>query len=84
MLYVRPVLEIESAFEAGYEVGDVFKFGRKEFVIISDDKAFCLTDIGRCVFNNLKDENKYENSKVKDYIDGWFKRNQKTKKGETK
>jgi hypothetical protein len=82
-LYIRPVLEIENAFEAGYSVGDDFKFGKKEFVIISDDKAFCLTDIGRCVFNSLKNGNTYENSEVKNYIDDWFKQNQKTKKGET-
>ena len=84
-LYIRPVLEIESAFKAGYKVGDVFRFGRKEFVIISDDKGFCLTDIGWCVFNdNIEAGNAYENSKVEKYVNDWFKQNQKTKKGETK
>lgn len=72
----RPVLTISNLESSGLKMGDVFEFGGKEFEIISNDKAFCLGDIGISVFNHdwkADDANVYEKSDIKKYIDDWFK-----------
>ena len=72
----RPVLTISNLESAGLKIGDTFEFGGQKFEIISDDKAFCLGDIGTCVFrkdNEAPDANVYEKPDIKKYIDDWFK-----------
>lgn len=72
---VRPVLVISNLESSGLKIGDTFEFGGQKFEIISDDKAFCLGDIGTCVFrkdNEAPDANVYEKSDIKKYIDEWF------------
>lgn len=75
---VRPVLVISNLESLGLKIGDIFEFGDKEFEIISNNKAFCLTDIGNNVFkrdSNVLNANNYERSDVKKFIDYWFKNN---------
>ena len=75
---IRPALKISYLESSGLKIGDTFEFDGKQFEIISDDKAFCLQDIGECYFNHfvegeLGDFNDYEKSYIKNYVDDWFK-----------
>lgn len=73
---VRPLLMISNLESSNLQIGDTFKFGGKKFEIISNDKAFCLDDIGTCSFKSdweTLDANDYEKSDVKQFIDKWFK-----------
>lgn len=75
---VRPTLIIRNLEFSNLCIGDIFEFGGKQFEIISHDRAFCLTDIGKCAFRGDKiapDANDYEKSDVKEYINDWFKKN---------
>ena len=79
---VRPVLIISNLESSNFQIGDTLKFGDREFEIISDDKAFCLTDIGTTWFredSEADDANDYEKSDVKKYVDNWFKKVKETK-----
>ena len=72
---VRPALQIKNLNSSNLQIGDKFVFGEKEFEIISDSFAFCVTDIGRYCFKEdwkAKDANDYEKSDVKKYVDDWF------------
>lgn len=74
---VRPTLIIHNLESSNLRIGDIFEFGNKQFEIISHDRAFCLTDIGKCVFRGDKiapDANDYEKSDIKEYINDWFKK----------
>ena len=69
---VRPALKLKSS---NLHIGDRFTFGGVEFEVISDNLAFCTSDIGRCAFRRkwgVKDANLYEASDVKRYVDEWF------------
>lgn len=71
---VRPALKINLK-SSTLKIGDIFKFGDRMFEIISDDLAFCLTDIGMHCFREkweANDANNYEKSDIKKYIDNWF------------
>lgn len=75
---VRPVLVISNLESSGLKIGDIFNFGEKEFEVISNNKAFCLTNIGACAFkrdSNVLNANNYERSDIKEFIDYWFKNN---------
>lgn len=75
---VRPVLTISNFKSSDLKIGDIFEFGGKQFEIISNDKAFCLTAIGEYAFRNdweAQDADDYEKSDVKQFIDKWFKEN---------
>jgi len=79
---VRPALEISNLELSNLRIGDTFEFGYRRFEIISDNRAFCLEDIGEGYFNHciegeLDDFNDYEKSDIKKYVDEWFKRNVK-------
>ena len=72
---VRPALQIENLKSSNLQIGDTFDFGGKAFKIISNNLAFCLTDIGEYCFREdyrAEDSNKYEKSDVKKYVDDWF------------
>lgn len=72
---VRPALQIKNMQPSNLQIGDIFEFGGKIFKIISDNLAFCLTDIGMCEFRKdwkAENANDYENSDVKKYVDEWF------------
>jgi len=72
---VRPALQIENMQFSNLKIGDIFEFGGKPFKIITDELAFCLSDIGTCKFRKdwkSKDANDYEKSDVKKYVDDWF------------
>lgn len=74
---VRPALVISNLKSSEFKIGDKFEFGDKEFEIISDNRALCLTDIGRCAFRDdqdAEDASIYEKSDVKKFIDGWFEK----------
>lgn len=74
---VRPALKISNLGSSGLEIGDVFVFGGKEFEIISEDIAFCLSDIGNHCFRydfRADNANDYEASDVKRYVDEWFEK----------
>ena len=81
---VRPALKISNLESSGLKVGDKFEFGGQEFEIISDDKAFCLNDIGECAFRRDLRVNYYENSNIKDFVDEWFERSKKESNNEDK
>lgn len=71
---VRPALII-SLDSSNFKIGDCFKFGNKEFEIISNSLAFCKSDIGKSYFewlNKNEDANDYEKSDVKWFVDKWF------------
>lgn len=70
---VRPALQISNLKSSNLKIRDVFKFGGKEFEIISNTLAFCKTDIGNHRFDN--DYNDYKKSKIKKYVDAWFEKN---------
>jgi len=83
-IVVRPVLIISNLESSNLKIGDTFKFGDREFEIISTDKAFCLGDIGTSIFRNdwkASDANVYEKSDVKKFIDNWFKKVKEIKNG---
>ena len=67
---VRPALKITNLESSNLKIGDIFKFGGKEFEIISDNLAFCLGDIGKHKFDEKS--NDYEISEIKQYVDNWF------------
>lgn len=76
-LAVRPALIISNLEVSNLNIGDTFKFGDKEFEIIFDDKALCLSDIGQCAFRKnwvASDAYDYEKSDVKKYVDNWFEK----------
>ena len=71
---VRPVLQIDIKSSI-FKVGDTFIFGGKYFDIITDEFAFCQTDIGTCAFREdweAEDANTYEKSDAKKFVDEWF------------
>ena len=75
---VRPALIIKNLESSNFTIGDCFTFGDKTFEIISENLAFCLGDIGECVFRknyHAIDANDYVQSDVKKYIDKWFEEN---------
>ena len=77
LITVRPALIISNFESSNLKIGDTFKFGDKEFEIISSDKAFCLSDIGQCAFRKdykAPDANDYEKSDIKKYVDNWFEK----------
>ena len=72
---VRPALQISNLQSSNLQIGDVFTFGGKPFQIISDNLAFCLSDIGTCAFREdwkVANANDYETSDVKKFVDEWF------------
>ena len=72
---VRPALQIKNLKSSKLQIGDVFIFGGKDFQVVSDKLAFCLSDIGNHCFRadwKEKDANDYEKSDVKKYVDDWF------------
>ena len=73
---VRPALIINLE-SSDLKVGDTFKFGDKEFKILSPTIAWMhKDDIGRCAFRKdweADDANNYEASDVKKFVDEWFK-----------
>lgn len=74
---VRPSLEIENIKYSNLKVGDRFDFGGEAFEIISDTMAFCLEDIGACVFREdwrVENANDYEKSDIKKFVDNWFEK----------
>lgn len=42
---VRPALELKSS---NLKIGNRFEFGGTEFEVVSDNLAFCVSDLGRC------------------------------------
>jgi len=77
---VRPALIISNLESSEFKVGDRFEFDGKEFEIVFDYLAFCLTDIGQCAFKKsfkkdwAGDANNYEESDIKKFIDEWFEK----------
>lgn len=71
---VRPALKIKNS---NLKIGDSIFFGDKEFEIISEELAFCKSDIGNHCFREkwkAKDANDYEKSDVKRFVDKWFEK----------
>lgn len=72
---VRPALQIKNLKSSNLQIGDVFKFGENEFKIISENIAFCLTEIGNHCFRKdreAENANDYDRSDIKKYVDNWF------------
>lgn len=72
---VRPTLRIKNLRSSNLKIGDTFKFGGIEFEIISNDFAFCKSDIGCHYFREdwkSDDANDYEKSDIKKFVDDWF------------
>lgn len=74
---VRPALQLKNLESSDLKIGDVFKFGGKEFEIISDTLAFCTTDIGKHRFDAHR--NNYKRSEIKRYVDAWFEKAKENK-----
>lgn len=69
---VVPALRIKSS---GSDIGRRFRFGDKEFLILSPELAISTSSIGKHCFReewDAPDANDYEASDVKNYIDRWF------------
>ena len=73
---VRPALIIKLE-SSDFKVGDIFKFGNKEFKILTPTLAWMhKDDIGRCAFREdweADNASNYETSDVKKFVDDWFK-----------
>lgn len=70
---LRPALFTKSFSLFGFNIGDIFVFGDKEFEVVTDDMAFILTDIGINDFRYDGDfKNDYEISGAKRAVDSWF------------
>lgn len=68
---IRPALIIENIESSGFQVGDIFKVGRWEFKVISNNLAWMYNqDIGYHRFDEMS--NDYEKSEIKKFIDEWF------------
>lgn len=73
---VRPVLIIENLKKSNLKIGDRFVFDDIEFEVISDNSAFCVTDIAEHYFRrnwSAADAIDYEKSNIKACVDLWFK-----------
>lgn len=74
-IHVRPVLEISGLRSSGKKVGDLFEFGKSNFLILSKTRALCTSTIGECPFredwraDNAAD---YGASDVKRFLDRWY------------
>ena len=75
---VRTALKIKNLNSSSLKIGDRFIFGNKTFEIISENRAFCLEDIGEQRFRK-DDTNDYEQSDIKKFIDEWFENANKEK-----
>ena len=74
-VYVRPVLEFSN--KSDLKIGDKFKFGDKEFEIISEGIALCTSDIGKYLYRKnwqAPNANIYDKSDIKKFINDWFKK----------
>lgn len=72
---VRPALTINNLEFSSLRIRDVFQFADKEFEIISDTKALCTENVGKCTFREdwrAEDANNYETSDVKTFVDDWY------------
>lgn len=72
---IRPALKIKNLASSNFGIGGVFSFGGKNFEIISDDLALCLSDIGKHSFRKKwwrKNCRDYEKSDAKKFVDNWY------------
>ena len=68
---VRPALYIANNLDdTDYVIGDKFKFAGKIFTVVSNDYAFCDTDIGYWMFD--AHSSRYKGSAIQKYIHNWF------------
>lgn len=74
---VRPALIFSNTESSNFKIGDCFSFDGKEFEIISDNLAFCKSDIGHSCFRldyKAHNANNYEVSDIKKFVDNWFRK----------
>lgn len=69
-VFLRPVLYIKNLELADFEVGDTFLFSEREFKIINNQMAFCLSDLGLRIFDDSSDD--YDVSCIKSVLEQWF------------
>ena len=70
---IRPALQLQGS--GNTKIGEVISFGGYKFIIISSEYALCTKAIGFTSFRkDLKapNNNDYEASDIKKYIDNWF------------
>ena len=73
-------MKIKNLESSNLKIGDSIFFGDREFEIVSNDFAFCKTDIGKHNFReDYKSEgaNDYEKSDIKKFIEEWFEKAKK-------
>jgi len=79
-LFVKPILRISipsvlTPSLSSLRVGDIFSFGDKPFVIVTNTLAFCLSDIGKSCYNKQTvGENipQFKETDIKKFIGKWF------------
>ncbi len=77
-LGVRPALIINNLKSSNFQIGDKFVFGKQTLTVISKGYALCDNIIGDCKFRratNVSDENNYNASDVKKFVDEWYQQN---------
>lgn len=74
---VRPALMIQNLNFSIFEIGDKFRFGEKEFEIISDTRALCTESVGCCAFRKdclAESANNYQASDLKKFLKAWYEK----------
>lgn len=74
-IHVRPVLGISGLRSSGKKEGDLFEFGKFNFLILSKTRAMCTSTIGECPFREdweADNATDYGASDVKRLLDRWY------------
>lgn len=72
---LRPVLVLEDLDQSDFEIGDYFWFADLRWLIINEEHAFCMQDLGHHNFNGdntIATANQYEYSDAKKFLDKWW------------
>lgn len=74
---VRPVIELKNVAKSNHKVGEKFTFGGKNFVIISETAAFCLTDIAaeQVYDGSMYIPDKFEDTAISRFINEFYAKN---------
>lgn len=69
-IYIRPALKIADIDKTELNIGDKFVINDTEFIIISDDYAITVYDIGMDRFDYCR--NDYDKSEIKEKLKTWY------------
>ena len=67
--FVRPAIKFDTD-NSNLVIGDVFCFASIKFEVISEDTAFCLTNIGQNIFDQFT--NHFRDSEIQNVLHNWY------------